>query len=94
MGVTIAEKERNARITTRVPENVHNLLSEAASLVGSTLNQFVVQSALEKANRIIEHERFVYLADQASKKFIDALGHPPQPNDKLKEAFRTHREQL
>lgn len=94
MGATIAEKEINTRITTRVPENVHSLLSEAASLVGSTLNQFMVQSALEKANRIIEHERFVYLADQAAKKFIDALDNPPKANDKLKEAFLTHRKEL
>ena len=53
MKATIAEKEINARITTRVPENVHNLPSEAASLVGSTLNQFIVQSALEKATGLL-----------------------------------------
>ena len=89
---TKPEEKLTARITTRVPESIHSVLSEAASLVGATVNQFVVQSALEKANSVIEHERFIVLSSQASKKFIDALENPPEANEKLKAAFRAHKE--
>lgn len=89
-----SEEKLTARITARVPENIHSVLSEAAALVGATLNQFVVQSALERATNIIEHERFIYLSSQASKKFIDALDDPPSANAKLKAAFSAHEEHL
>jgi len=38
------------RLQTRMPYYVHEKLINAAALSGATLNQFVVQSALEKAN--------------------------------------------
>ena len=38
------------RFQTRMPYYVHEKLINAAALSGATLNQFVVQSALEKAN--------------------------------------------
>lgn len=83
---------KDPRITTRVTEDMHSLLSEAATLVGSTINQFVVQSAYEKAKKVIEHDRFVFLSSQASKKFVAALENPPKANDKLKAAFQAHKE--
>ncbi len=83
---------KDPRITTRVTEDMHALLSEAAALVGSTINQFVVQSSYEKAKKIIEEDRFVFLSSQASKKFIEALDNPPEANDKLKDAFQAHKE--
>ncbi len=82
---------KDPRITTRVTEDMHTLLGEAAALVGSTINQFVVQSAYEKAKKVIEDDRFVFLSSQASKKFIEALEHPPQANDKLNAAFQAHK---
>ncbi len=87
-----SEEKLTARITTRVSENVHSVLAEAATLVGATVNQFVVQSALERAKSVIEHERFVFLSSQASKKFIEALDNPPKANEQLKAAFHAHKE--
>jgi len=83
---------KDPRITTRVSEDMHSLLAEAAALVGATVNQFVVQSAYEKAKKVIEDDRFVFLSSQASKKFIEALENPPKANDKLKAAFQAHKE--
>ncbi len=85
---------KDPRITTRVTEDMHTLLAEAATLVGSTVNQFVVQSAYEKAKKVIEDNRFVSLSSQASKNFIEALDNPPKANDKLKTAFHAHKEQF
>ena len=95
MSVTALKKSfkvKDPRITTRVTEDMYAPLSEAAALVGSTINQFVVQSSYEKAKKVIEDDRFVFLSSQASRKFIEALEKPPQANDKLKAAFQAHKE--
>ena len=44
------------RITARVSKDVRERLERAASTSGATLNQFVVQAAMEKADRILERE--------------------------------------
>ena len=41
------------RLTTRLTDPVLDKLQVAADLVGATLNQFVVQAALEKADKVI-----------------------------------------
>ena len=46
---------KNERITARVSEQVKETLSSAAEIMGATLNQFLIQAALEKAENIIRH---------------------------------------
>lgn len=53
--MSMATEERE-RITTRVSNQVAMKLQEAADLTGATLNQFLVQAALEKAQRIIDRD--------------------------------------
>ena len=85
---------KTERISARVSENVYQTLHRAASLVGSTVNQFLVQSALERAQAVIKEESIVYLTGESAKRFIDAIENPPVPNQKLKTAFRRHGERL
>jgi uncharacterized protein (DUF1778 family) len=73
-----------------VPENVHETLAEAAALVGATRNQFVVQSAMEKAREVIESERILQLTKKDVEVFFEALENPPEPNEALKAAARRH----
>ena len=47
---------KTARVSARISPNVYNTLTEASEITGSTLNQFIVHAALEKAQAIIEHE--------------------------------------
>lgn len=62
----------------------------AASLVGATVNQFVVQSALREAERIIEQERVIRLTADDARQFLDALDNPLPPNDALLSALTDH----
>ena len=71
------------RITARVPLRVQETLELAASLVGSTVNQFVVQSALREAERVIEQEQVIRLSERDARAFLDAIDNPPPPNAKL-----------
>ncbi len=80
------------RITARVPTQVQETLELAASMVGATVNQFVVQTALREAERIIEQERVIRLSSRDAEAFIRALENPPPPNAKLKAALKRHKD--
>ena len=78
------------RITTRVPAPVQQKLELAASMVGATVNQFIVQTALREAERIIEQERVIRLDAEDSLAFVNALDNPTPPNRKLLDALQDH----
>jgi uncharacterized protein (DUF1778 family) len=74
------------RIPARMSLEVYERIA-AAQAIGATLNQFLVQSALDKANDILERERVITLSTQAAETFFGLIENPPDPNDCLKEAM-------
>ena len=59
-------------------------------MVGATVNQFIVQSALREAERIIEQERVIRLSGQDAASFLKALDKPLPPNRKLAAALKDY----
>lgn len=74
------------RLTTRLTEHVQDKLQTAADLVGATLNQFVVQAALEKAERVIESESTLVLTRAESLRLLELMENPPPRNEKFLQA--------
>jgi uncharacterized protein (DUF1778 family) len=72
------------RLTTRITDHVQEKLQVAADLVGATMNQFVVQAALEKAERVIESESTIVLTRRESLRLLELIENPPPMNAKLK----------
>jgi len=79
------------RITTRITEHVQDKLQVAADLVGATLNQFVVQAALEKAEKIIENESTIVLTRRESLRLLELIENPPPRNEKFLQAQAGHK---
>jgi uncharacterized protein (DUF1778 family) len=75
------------RIPARMPLEVYERIAAAAQAVGATLNQFLVQSALDKANNILERERVITLSTKAAETLFSLIENPPDPNGCLKEAM-------
>ena len=71
------------RITTRVAEHVQQKLQMAADIAGATVNQFVVQAALEKAERVIESESTMLLTRRESLRLLELIDNPPPRNRKF-----------
>ncbi len=87
----ISNPGKTERITARTTVAIREKLIEAAAFSGATLNQFLVQAAVEKAHDIIEKERLIKLSSEDTQVFFDALENPPEPNDKLKNAVREYK---
>jgi len=83
---TLGEPRR--RITARVSDSVRVTLEQAAELLGSTVNQFVVQTAYQEAQRVIERETVIRLSQKDARLVLSLLDNPPKPNKRLKDAAK------
>jgi uncharacterized protein (DUF1778 family) len=81
-------EEPRKRITARVSGSVRDTLEQAAELLGSTVNQFVVQTAYVEAQRVIERETVIRLSQQDAQQVLALLDSPPKPNKRLKDAVK------
>jgi uncharacterized protein (DUF1778 family) len=79
--------ENSDRITNRVPQPIAKKLQEAAELTGATLNQFMVQAALEKAEKVLEREKIIHFSLNDAAMIINLLDNPSKPNAALARAF-------
>lgn len=79
------------RLTTRLTDHVLDKLQVASDLVGATLNQFVVQAALEKADKVIESESSIVLTRRESLRLMELLDNPPPRNKKFLQAQAKYR---
>jgi uncharacterized protein (DUF1778 family) len=82
-----------ARLEARISPDVHALIKRAAELQGRSMTDFVVSTAQEAAQRVIEQSEVIRLSLADQQCFADALISPPEPNQALKKAFE-QRERL
>jgi uncharacterized protein (DUF1778 family) len=78
------------RVTARIPHANRLIIERAAAVYGATLNQFIVQSALDRAGEILEREETLRLSERDALIFLTALENPPQPSEKLIAALQAH----
>jgi uncharacterized protein (DUF1778 family) len=81
-------EEPRKRITARVTGSVRATLEQAAELLGSTVNQFVVQTAYQEAQRVVERESVIRLSQKDARRVLSLLDNPPRPNKRLKDAVK------
>jgi uncharacterized protein (DUF1778 family) len=78
------------RITARIPHASRVIIERAAAVYGASLNQFIVQTALDRAGEILEREEMLRLSEKDSRTFLEALESPPEPSRKLVEVLNAH----
>lgn len=90
MASDTAALERD-RISARLPKDVRERIEEAADRSGATLNQFLVQAAIEKADQILEREKVTQLSARDAEWLLNLLDQPPRaPNAKLQRALNDY----
>ena len=92
MGTTQVRKREPAdeRITARLPHSTRSIIERAAAIYGASINQFIVQAAVERANEVLQSMETVRLSSRDAQLFMDTLANPPEPNKKLLDAARVH----
>lgn len=78
------------RITARLPHSTRSIIERAAAIYGASINQFIVQAAVERANEVLQSMETVKLSSRDAQVFMDAMANPPEPNKKLLEAVSAH----
>ena len=78
------------RITARIPHANRLHIERAAAVYGTTLNQFIVQSALDRAGEILEREETLRLSERDAVAFLDALENPTPLSERLIAALQVH----
>lgn len=88
-------KERKTRFNSRIPEAQKALFEQAAGLAGyRTLTEFLISSAQEKANSILEQHHKILASQKDQETFFDSIINPLKPNEKLKSAFKRYQQAL
>ena len=87
----MSQPTKDTRVVARIPPAVKETLQRAADLSGATLNQFLVQSAVNAANHLLETDRQIFLSERDAQTVFDLLENPPTPNQQLLVAVDKHR---
>jgi uncharacterized protein (DUF1778 family) len=90
INMTVYEEKK--RVSARIPFHAYQILTRAAEISGATLNQFLVQAAIEKAHMIIEKDKIINLSLRSANVFFDIIENPPTPNKALKKAMKVYKE--
>lgn len=77
--MTLKDKRREVRISASDDE----LLAEAAGLAGISVSEFLLDRALADAAALVEAHRTIRLADDAYRRFVEALDAPIRPPETL-----------
>jgi uncharacterized protein (DUF1778 family) len=81
---------RVERLEARVSRETKALCQKAARIQGSTLTEFVINSAVEAAKRTVRENEFVELTRRDRVAFVEALLNAPAPNTRLRRAAKRH----
>ena len=73
-------------LSMRISESDKQTLNRAATLKGVNLTSFVLQSAMNKAQEALEHEKRIELSTRDMKKLLEILD-SNEPNKNLMDAF-------
>ena len=71
-----------------IPKADKDLLQNAATLLGTTMANFVRMAARDRAREVVEQESRVLMSARDFNRFATALSGPFQPNAALKKAMK------
>ncbi len=85
---------REKRIEIRSSEEEKSEFELAASLVHMGLSEFMRFAAHHYVKKIKEDHENIVLSKEAGLKFLQALEHPPEPNEKLMDAMHRYKKNV
>ena len=87
---TNAER-KETRLVARTSAEIQEIIQRAANYSGTTLSQFLIESAMEKARNVIERTETLHLSMAGAEALFAALENPPKANNKLLKAAQHYK---
>jgi uncharacterized protein (DUF1778 family) len=85
---------KDERVEARVTSEIKALFVQAAAIQGRSVTDFMVQSTVEAARRIIRENEYLDLSQRDRIAFAEAVLNPPPASERLKEAAKRHQQIL
>jgi uncharacterized protein (DUF1778 family) len=85
---------KDERLEARITPAQKHLIARAAALRGCTVTEFVVVSAQQAASEAIKDFELLTLRDSARDIFVNALLHPPAPNQAARAAAKRYKKAM
>jgi uncharacterized protein (DUF1778 family) len=86
--------KRRDRLEARVTVDQKRLIARAANLRGTSVTDFVVESAQRAAKETIQDFEMLRLRDEAREVFVNAILNPPPPNKAARMAAARYKEDM
>ncbi|MCH8542644.1 MAG: DUF1778 domain-containing protein [Alcanivorax sp.] len=83
---SVARKDE--RVNLRVDAKTKAMLVQAAEISGTPLTEFVVQTALDRADRLVSQPKVTRVSNEEFFRVLDLIENPPAPTDYLVEAMK------
>jgi len=87
-------KKRTERLDARVTREEKQVIETAASLRGISVTDLLRSSVKDAATQIIRENEVLTLAGRSRQVFVEALIHPPKPNEKALAAARRFKQEV
>jgi len=81
-------EDAKGSINLRIDAHSRRIIDEAATLLGKTRTEFMIESARRQATDVLLDQRLFVLDTGRYEAFMDALDNPPPPGPKLKALLR------
>ena len=75
---------KSSKINLRIDPETQNIIDRAASALGKTRSEFMLESARERAEDVLLDRRVFALNEADWDALTEVLDNPPPPNDALK----------
>jgi uncharacterized protein (DUF1778 family) len=84
----MATVTRSRRLEVRLSEDERKLQEAAAAQLGQTLSEFIRQSALLRAEEVLQDSARLTLSVDAARRFLEVLDEDAVPPEALRDLFR------
>ncbi len=77
-------KNRDQAINIRATQQQRDLIDHAASVLGKSRSDFMLETACRAAEDALLDQRFFLLEPEAFDQFMELIDNPPEPSDALR----------
>jgi uncharacterized protein (DUF1778 family) len=88
----MATAQRGERVEIRMTRAQKRTIERAASLRGTSVTDFILNAVQPAATEAIHEFEMLELRNEDRRVFVEALLHPPEPNEALKAAVARHKQ--